>query len=60
MSNVVSGGMLAGKKTYITAVVGIVGAVGAYLVGEADLFQTFQLIVTAVAAASIRAGVAKL
>lgn len=49
--------MLAGYKTYITAAVTVVGAVAAYLTGEAELGNTIQLVVTAVLAATIRNGV---
>ncbi len=51
------GGWLAGKKTYITAVTGIVAALGAYLVGEMDLIQTFQTVWPLIAVAFLRKGV---
>jgi hypothetical protein len=51
------GGWLAGRKTYITAVTGIVTALGAYLIGEMDLVQTFQTIWPLIAAAFLRNGV---
>ncbi len=51
------GGFLAGKKTYITAVTGIVAALGAHLVGEMDLVQTFQTIWPLIAVALLRKGV---
>ena len=50
--------MLAGYKTYITAGVAIIGAVAAFLVGDADLVQTANLVFTALLAAFVRAGVA--
>lgn len=46
--------MLSGKKTYVTAVVAIVTAVGAYLVGEATLAETANLVFTALLAAFVR------
>lgn len=49
--------MLAGYKTYITAGVAIVGAVAAYLVGEADAMQTANLVLTALIGAFIRNGI---
>jgi len=49
--------MLKGKKTYITAVVAIVAAVGAYLAGDASLPDTAQLVFSALFAAFIRNGV---
>ena len=50
--------MFAGKKTYITAVLAVLGAVAAYLTGEATVMQTAQLCVTAVLAAFVRNGIA--
>ena len=47
---------LKGKKTYVTAVVAIVSAVGAYLVGETGLQDTVQIVVGAVFAATLRDG----
>ncbi len=49
--------MLAGYKTYITAGVAVVGAVAAYLVGDADLMQTANLVFTAILAAFVRNGI---
>ena len=51
------GGWLAGRKTYITAVTGIVAALGAYLIGEMDLVQSFQTIWPLIAVAFLRNGV---
>jgi len=50
--------MLKGKKTYITALVAIVGAVGAWLTGDMELAAMIQLVVTSVLGATIRSGVA--
>lgn len=49
--------MFAGKKTYITAVVAVVTAVGAYLAGDASLAETANLVFTAVLAAFVRNGI---
>lgn len=49
--------MLAGYKTYITAGVAVIGAVAAYLVGDADLMQTANLVFTAILAAFVRNGI---
>ena len=49
--------MLVGYKTYVTAAVAIVGAVAAYLVGDADLMQTGNLVFTALLAAFVRNGI---
>lgn len=51
--------MLKGYKTYITATVTVIGAVAAYLVGDASVSDTAQLVVTAALAAFIRDGVGK-
>ncbi len=56
--NISRGGWLAGKKTYITAVTGIVAALGAYLIGEMDLIQTFQAVWPLLTVAFLRKGVA--
>ena len=50
--------MLAGYKTYVTAAVAVVGALAAYLTGDASLVQTAQLVVTAIIGATIRHGIA--
>ena len=49
--------MLKGYKTYVTAGVAIVSAVAAYLVGDADLMQTANLVFTALLAAFVRNGI---
>ena len=51
--------MFSGYKTYIVAAVAVIGAVAAYLVGDATLPDTIQLVVTAVIGATIRNGIAK-
>jgi hypothetical protein len=50
--------MLKGYKTYITAVVVIVGAVGAWLVGDLAIVDMFQLVVPAAVGMFVRAGIA--
>jgi hypothetical protein len=49
---------LSGKKTYIVAGLGILGAVASYLTGDTTPQQTGQLILTAVLSMTIRHGVA--
>jgi hypothetical protein len=49
--------MLQGYKTYITGAVAILGAIGAYLVGDVSLVDTAQIVVTALLGMFIRAGV---
>ncbi len=57
MYDISRGGFLAGKKTYITAITGIIGAIGAYLIGEMDLIQTFQTVWPLITVAFLRKGV---
>jgi precorrin-4 methylase len=49
--------MLFGYKTYIVAGVTVIGAVAAYLVGDATLQDTIQLVITAVLGATLRNGI---
>lgn len=55
--SVAEGGFLAGKKTYVTAIVAILGAVGAYLTGDLSLIEMIQVAVPAVMAACVRNGI---
>jgi len=48
--------MLKGYKTYVTAAVAVVTAVASYLVGDATLVETAQLVFTALLAAFVRNG----
>jgi len=50
-------GKLAGKKTYIVAAMTVLGAIASYLTGDVQLNDAIQLAVTAVLAATVRAGV---
>ena len=59
MSNIIKGGWLAGKKTYITAITGALTAVGAYLYGGLDIGGLIEALFEASAIAGLRAGVAK-
>ena len=51
------GGWLAGKKTYITAATGILTAIGAYLIGDMTLVETFQIVWPLISVAFLRNGV---
>jgi VIT1/CCC1 family predicted Fe2+/Mn2+ transporter len=51
-------GLLSGHKTYATAALGVVGAIVAFLTGEATGYQTFQTIFACISAATLRHGVA--
>ena len=44
--NLVHGGMLSDKKTYIMSAVGILSAIASYLVGDTDVFIMLQAIFT--------------
>jgi hypothetical protein len=46
MNKIISGGFFKGQRTYIVSGIGIVGAVGAYLVGDIDIFNALQTIFT--------------
>lgn len=46
MNKFISGGFLAGRRTYIISAVGILSAIGAYLVGDSDIFVMLQSIFT--------------
>ena len=46
MNKFIKGGYLSGRKTYVIASVGIVSAIGAYLIGEQDLFSVLQTVFT--------------
>jgi hypothetical protein len=50
-------GVLAGKKTYVTAALAILGALAGYLTGDLGTDAAVQLAVTALLGAFIRAGV---
>ena len=44
MTKIIKGGYLKDKKTYVVSGVGIVSAVGAYLIGDEDVFTMMQTI----------------
>lgn len=44
MNKIIKGGYLKGKKTYVVSSVGIISAVGAYLIGDEDIFTMMQTI----------------
>ncbi|MHA1540813.1 MAG: hypothetical protein ACTSXL_03895 [Alphaproteobacteria bacterium] len=44
MEKIINGGMLKGKKTYITTTIGILTAIGAYFVGEMNLVNLLQTV----------------
>lgn len=46
MNKIIKGGYLSGRKTYVISAVGIMSAIGAYLIGEEDIFTMMQTIFT--------------
>ena len=46
MNKIIKGGYLKGRKTYVISGVGIISAIGAYLVGDEDIFTMLQTIFT--------------
>ncbi len=46
MKKIISGGYLQNRKTYVVSSIGIVSAIGAYLVGDQDLFTMLQTVFT--------------
>lgn len=46
IKKIIQGGFLTGRRTYIMSGIGIVSAVGAYLVGDIDVFGMLQTIFT--------------
>lgn len=49
-------GLLRGKKTYVTGVLGLVAAVGSVLVGDATIAEGSQLGLTALLGIFLRSG----
>jgi hypothetical protein len=49
--------MLKGYKTYITAGVAVISAVAAYLVGDVNLADTAQIVLTSILGVTIRSGI---
>lgn len=58
LDKILTGGFLAGKKTILASLLGIVSAVVAYLVGDADLTTTFNSVFTFLTAIFLRQGIA--
>lgn len=46
MKNIIQGGSMRGQRTYIISGIGILSAIGAYLVGDTDIFGALQTIFT--------------
>jgi hypothetical protein len=49
--------MLKGKKTYVTGILGLLGAVGFYFTGDLTLADAVQTGITSLLGMTIRAGV---
>ena len=46
MNKIIKGGYLKNRKTYVVSSVGIISAIGAYLIGDEDIFTMMQTIFT--------------
>ena len=46
MNKFINGGYLKNRKTYVVSTVGIMSAVGAYLIGDEDIFTMLQTVFT--------------
>ena len=46
MRKIINGGFLSGHRTYIISGIGILSAIGAYMVGDTDIFTMLQSIFT--------------
>lgn len=46
MNKFINGGYLKNRKTYVVSTVGIISAVGAYLIGDEDIFTMLQTVFT--------------
>ncbi|MBO5704587.1 MAG: hypothetical protein J6R99_01060 [Alphaproteobacteria bacterium] len=44
MKKIIKGGYLSGYRTYIISGTGIISALGAYLVGDTDIFSMLQTV----------------
>lgn len=44
MKKIIKGGYLSGYRTYIISATGIISALGAYLVGDTDVFSMLQTV----------------
>lgn len=56
-TNIEESKMLKGYKTYVVAVMAVLGAVSTFLLGEITLVEMFQLVVPALVGAFLRKGV---
>jgi len=57
MSKLITGGWLAGRKTYVTGVLSVLGAVGAWATGDLPLPDLVQTVVPAVMLMTVRHGI---
>ena len=46
MNKIINGGYLKNRKTYVVSTVGIISAIGAYLIGDEDIFTMLQTVFT--------------
>ena len=59
MNKLLTGGFLAGRRTYIISGAGILSAIAAYLVGDIDIFGTLQTVFTLGGIYFLRRGINK-
>lgn len=52
---VLTGGFLAGYRTYVSAALVVLSAIAAYVVGDADLAHTIEAVATGLGLAGLRA-----
>jgi len=60
MADIIKGGFMAGKKTYIVMGLAILGAIGTYLTGDTTLIESGGVILGALGLGGLRDGIAKL
>lgn len=49
--------MFKGYKTYVVGALAIIGAIATYLIGDASLPDTIEIVITAILGMTIRAGI---
>ena len=59
MANLLEGGFMSGKKTYIVAAVAIIGALGAWAVGEMSLIEAGGVVLGALGFGGLRDAIGK-
>ncbi len=60
MADILNGGFLSGKKTYITAGLAVLGTIAAYLTGDLTLMQAIPAVLGGSSIASLRSAITTL